>query len=49
MHFSGFLLGKEIEVKQELIRNIFSDRHELPKDQFEKKYYTILRDEDISL
>ena len=44
MHFSGFLLGKEIEVTQELIRNILSDRRGLTKAQFEKKYYTMLRD-----
>ena len=39
MHFCGFLIGKELSVKQELLRSIFRDKQELPSNEFVAKYY----------
>lgn len=39
MHFSGFLIGKNIQVNQSILRTIFKDKRLLTKHDFEKKYY----------
>lgn len=39
MHFSGFLIGKSIQVQQSILRTIFEDKRSLSKPDFEKKYY----------
>ena len=39
MHFCGFLIGKDIQVQQSVLREIFSDRQKLSPYEFEKKYY----------
>ena len=44
MHFNGFLLGKEILVKQDKIASILQDKYQLTKQQFEEKYYKKIKD-----
>lgn len=39
MHFCGFVIGRDIEVSQSLLRNILRDRQSLAADEFERKYY----------
>ena len=39
MHFSGFLIGKNIQVNQRILRTIFEDKRLLTKHDFERKYY----------
>lgn len=39
-HFNGFILGKDIEVKKDKLIEILQDHKTLPKEVFEKKYYS---------
>lgn len=46
MHFCGFLIGKDIQVQQIVLREILADRQILSPYEFERKYYKFV---DISL
>ena len=39
MHFCGFIIGKDVRVKQDYLREIFLDKQQLPREEFENKYY----------
>lgn len=39
MHFSGFLLGKDLHVKTEVLMQLFEDKSKLDNNSFIEKYY----------
>ena len=39
MHFCRFLIGKDIQVQQSILREIFKDKQILSPEEFESKYY----------
>jgi hypothetical protein len=39
MHFKGFIIGSDIQVRNDLLKQIFCDRTVLSKGAFENKYY----------
>ena len=39
LHFSGFILGKDIEVPQAIVRKLFVDYKAMTRDNFKLKYY----------
>ena len=41
MHFRGFLIGKGIGVKQEILRKVLQDKQRMAKEDFEKAYYQV--------
>lgn len=45
MHFSGFLIGRDIQVKQSVLKTILDEKRTLPKIEFEKKYYSFVEPE----
>ena len=45
MHFSGFLIGRDIQVKQSVLKTILNEKHTLPRIEFEKKYYSFVETE----
>lgn len=40
LHFRGFIIGKDLTVKQDTLKRIFQDRKNMPIDAFEEKYYS---------
>lgn len=49
MHFSGFLIGKDIQVQQSILRAVLADKRSLSKDDFEKEYYRFVDLPPLSL
>lgn len=39
MHFNGFILGKDIEVSQDIIKRLHFDRKTMSAEDFDKKYF----------